>query len=486
MTKDNLGDIEIRKLPAGSLFKLCSILDCGDDWKQLMSVIPVACKEGNPPKYTVEHMKLIETAGMCQKRPYSEILLEEWGTSGKCRPTVSVLLQCLLKAELYRAADFVAVQLLKGPPPRRPESGPAAAVVYPEEPASRKDLTVASVDNIPSAPPLPSDIVTVTPPPPSTPPHLSVTPQFPSPPRAATPQNPTVLVEPDTGDVERVSYSILESATENFTESRILGGGAYGSVYQACLPRLGAVAVKRFHPNDVLGNPQQQFCNEVQVLAQLSHPNLLPLLAYSDDGPALCLAYKYMRHGSLLDQLASQVSLAWRTRVEIAKGTARGICHLHLALQKPLVHRDVKSANILLDNNFTAKLGDFGLVKLGGSGSNSRSVIMTTTVIGTSAYMAPEAHRGDVSVKMDIFSFGVVLLELLTGLPPYDGTREGHDLITHVEDSDDREAMVDDKAGNWPPEVVTKMFELVDLCLLEKRKRPNILQVIEKLDSLLA
>ncbi|KAG8301157.1 Interleukin-1 receptor-associated kinase 4 [Homalodisca vitripennis] len=111
---------------------------------------------------------------------------------------------------------------------------------------------------------------------------------------------------------------------------------------------------------------------------------------------------------------------------------------------------------------------------------------MTTTVIGTSAYMAPEAHRGDVSVKMDIFSFGVVLLELLTGLPPYDGTREGHDLITHVEDSDDREAMVDDKAGNWPPEVVTKMFELVDLCLLEKRKRPNILQVIEKLDSLLA
>uniref|UniRef100_A0A1B6MDT4 non-specific serine/threonine protein kinase n=1 Tax=Graphocephala atropunctata TaxID=36148 RepID=A0A1B6MDT4_9HEMI len=481
MTKENLGDIEIRKLPAGSLFKLSSILECGDGWKQLMSVIPVACKEGNPPKYTVEHMKLIESAGMCQKRPFSEILMEEWGTSGKCRPTVSVLLRCLLKAELYRAAEFVAVELLKGPSPPRPQSGPAAAVTYPVESSTFTPTTTARADV--------SDYMPSAPPPPTTSCRpQSVTLQPPSLPRAATPQNPTVLVEPDSSEVQRLRYSVLESATENFTASRILGGGAYGSVYQANLPRLGAVAVKRFHPDDVLGNPEQQFVNEVQVLAQLSHPNLLPLLGYADDGPALCLAYKYMRHGSLLDQLAGQAvksSLLWWTRVEIAKGTARGICHLHLALQKPLVHRDVKSANILLDDNFTPKLGDFGLVRLGGSGSNSRSVIMTTTVIGTSAYMAPEAHRGDVSVKMDVFSFGVVLLELLTGLPPYDETREGHDLITHVDDADDRKSLVDGRAGTWPADIVSGTFELVDLCLLEKRKRPSISTVMEKLDSFL-
>ncbi|CAG2066561.1 unnamed protein product, partial [Timema podura] len=124
------------------------------------------------------------------------------------------------------------------------------------------------------------------------------------------------------------------------------------------------------------------------------------------------------------------VILPWQLRLQIALGTSRGILHLHTAYEKPLIHRDIKSANILLDQDLQPKLGDFGLVRLGSSGQQSQSVAMTTTVFGTSAYMAPEAFRGDVSVKLDTFSFGVVLLELLTGLPPYDEGREGCDLVS--------------------------------------------------------
>ncbi|PSN36241.1 putative serine/threonine-protein kinase PBL21, partial [Blattella germanica] len=102
--------------------------------------------------------------------------------------------------------------------------------------------------------------------------------------------------------------------------------------------------------------------------------------------------------------------LGWETRLNIALGTARGILYLHSAYEKPLIHRDIKSANILLDEHMTPKLGDFGLVRLGKHQGNSMT--MTTTVLGTSAYMAPEAFRGDVSVKLDTFSFGVVSFEI--------------------------------------------------------------------------
>ncbi|XP_054289165.1 interleukin-1 receptor-associated kinase 4-like isoform X1 [Macrosteles quadrilineatus] len=457
MTKVSNEDVEIRKLPAGSTFKLCQILESGDGWRQLMAAIPISCQEGNPPKYTVEHMKLIENAGMCQKRPFSEILLEEWSTSGKCRPTVSVLLQCLLKAELYRAADYVAVELLKVPPPPRPHTGPAATI------------TAGGVDFTPSAPPAPSSPL------PTTSEHTA---------------DPAELLVSHVKEMTKLPYAQLEEVTDGFAATRLLGGGAWGQVYQATLPRLGPVAIKRLHLAVTGGpwEPLQQFHNEIDVLAQLSHPNLLPLLGYSEDGPALCLAYKYMRHGSLLDRLActnGRQPLQWCDRLVIGLGSARGLCHLHTVLERPLVHRDVKSANILLDDNFVPKLGDFGLVRMGSNANHTQTAAITTNVIGTSAYMAPEAYRGDVSVKMDVFSFGVVLLELLTGLPPYDENREGHDLITHVDDADNRNELVDNRAGNWPQHVVQQMFELSDLCLYEKKRRPLMPAVIEKLEPLI-
>ena len=126
--------------------------------------------------------------------------------------------------------------------------------------------------------------------------------------------------------------------------------------------------------------------------------------------------------------LSGKPTLQAVQRLRIAYGTSEGIQYLHTASHsKPLVHRDIKTANILLDSQLEPKIGDFGLVRLGGGspGQDRTKTVLTTTVVGTSAYMAPEAVRGEVSVKLDVFSFGVVLLELLTALPPMDENRLG-------------------------------------------------------------
>ena len=144
-----------------------------------------------------------------------------------------------------------------------------------------------------------------------------------------------------------------------------------------------------------------------------------------------------MKKGSLSKVLSDDsIVVSQCQRIKIAMGTAEGLNHLHTYFEKPYVHRDVKSDNILLDSNLTPKLADFGLARFGSSGTSglTSSKHMTQNVIGTSVYMAPEAFRGDVSAKLDSFAFGVVLLELLTGLKPYDESRDEPDLLSHIEE----------------------------------------------------
>ncbi|OWF56124.1 Interleukin-1 receptor-associated kinase 4 [Mizuhopecten yessoensis] len=276
-----------------------------------------------------------------------------------------------------------------------------------------------------------------------------------------------------------ISYTMLQNFTRNFAEldvsrgGNMIGCGGFGVVFIAESPHGCKAAVKQLrHPGDPL--MEKQFQTELEKLSKFRHENIVSLLGYSVDGSKKCLVYDYMPNGSLEERLCcfrKTEPLPWKRRLEIVTGTARGIVFLN---SQGEVHRDIKSANVLLDENFVPKVGDFATVRTGPSGS-STTAMETMQVIGTSAYMAPEAIRFDVSAKLDSFAFGVVLLEVLTGLSPNDPRREEADLWSYVQETcDDNESikdLLDKSAGDWNVNVAIAVFVIAQKCLHDKKKK---------------
>ncbi|KAI5673275.1 hypothetical protein M9H77_13639 [Catharanthus roseus] len=212
-----------------------------------------------------------------------------------------------------------------------------------------------------------------------------------------------------------MDYKALETATNNFRETDILGEGGFGCVYKARLEENLYVAVKRLE-----GGTQdaiREFETEVELLSKIQHPNIISLLGYSIHGETRLLVYELMQNGSLEAQLhgPSRGSvLTWFLRMKIALDIARGLEYLHEHCNPPVIHRDLKSSNILLDSNFNAKLSDFGLAIVDGS-QNKNNIKLS----GTLGYVAPEyLLDGKLTDKSDVYAFGVVLLELLLGKRP--------------------------------------------------------------------
>ncbi|XP_074366927.1 putative serine/threonine-protein kinase PBL25 isoform X2 [Apium graveolens] len=212
------------------------------------------------------------------------------------------------------------------------------------------------------------------------------------------------------------TFRELAAATKNFRQECLLGEGGFGRVYKGKLGKTGQiVAVKQLDRNGLQGN--KEFLVEVLMLSLLHHPNLVNLIGYCADGDQRLLVYEYMSLGSLEDHLLDlsegQRPLDWYTRMKIALHAAKGLEYLHEKANPPVIYRDLKSSNILLDHDFNAKLSDFGLAKLGPMGNNSH---VSSRVMGTYGYCAPEYQRtGQLTAKSDVYSFGVVLLELITG-----------------------------------------------------------------------
>ena len=219
-------------------------------------------------------------------------------------------------------------------------------------------------------------------------------------------------------------YSELVAATQDFTEDHLIGEGGFGGVYKGLLESGQVVAVKKLDRNGLQGN--QEFIVEVLMLSVLHHQNLVTLVGYCSDKGQRLLVYEYMPMGSLEDHLFDvklyKEPLRWSTRLKIAVGAARGLEYLHLKADPPVIYRDLKSSNILLDSEFNPKLSDFGLAKLGPVGDKTH---VSTRVMGTYGYCAPEyARTGKLTPKSDIYSFGVVLLELITGRRAIDHTKK--------------------------------------------------------------
>ncbi|XP_020586226.1 probable serine/threonine-protein kinase PBL7 [Phalaenopsis equestris] len=216
----------------------------------------------------------------------------------------------------------------------------------------------------------------------------------------------------------------LSAATKNFRRDCFIGEGGFGRVYKGRLDSSGqTVAIKRLDQDGLQGN--REFLVEVLMFSLLHHPNLVNLIGYCAEGDQRLLVYEFMPLGSLEDHLhdlpPGKEALDWNTRMRIAAGAARGLEYLHDKANPPVIYRDFKSSNILLDEGFHAKLSDFGLAKLGPVGDKSH---VSTRVMGTYGYCAPEyAMTGQLTAKSDVYSFGVVFLELITGRKSIDSTR---------------------------------------------------------------
>uniref|UniRef100_A0A0K0FAZ9 non-specific serine/threonine protein kinase n=1 Tax=Strongyloides venezuelensis TaxID=75913 RepID=A0A0K0FAZ9_STRVS len=256
-------------------------------------------------------------------------------------------------------------------------------------------------------------------------------------------KNVSVSIKSSMENTLTVNYQELLQATKNFSDNQILGKGGYGIVYRGRWKHID-VAIKRIMPRNQssLGKKESekftQSFQELKTLTKYRHDNILPLYGFSMDGPEPCLVYQYMANGSAEDRLLCRnntLPLTWEQRFGIAKGIVRALNFLHSIPKSPIIHRDVKTANILLSQYMEPKLGDFGLSKdvCGENNDGVTSSLIVSHIKGTMAYLSPEyINNRIISTKLDVYSFGIVLLELATGLRPYSESQTPHGLIDYV------------------------------------------------------
>ncbi|KAJ0451422.1 putative protein kinase RLK-Pelle-DLSV family [Helianthus annuus] len=215
-------------------------------------------------------------------------------------------------------------------------------------------------------------------------------------------------------ELKTISFSLkqLKTATNNFKDSNKIGEGGFGAVYKGTLSDGTVVAVKQLSSHSKQGN--REFLNEIGVISCLQHPNLVKLHGCCIEGDQLLLVYEYMENNSLANALfgKSGLTLDWPTRFRICIGIARGLAFLHDESRIKIVHRDIKATNVLLDKDLNPKISDFGLARL----NEDDKTHVSTRVAGTIGYIAPEyALRGHLSDKADVYSYGVLLLEIISG-----------------------------------------------------------------------
>ncbi|KAI7984191.1 putative LRR receptor-like serine/threonine-protein kinase RKF3 [Camellia lanceoleosa] len=290
----------------------------------------------------------------------------------------------------------------------------------------------------------------------------------------------------------RYTFDEIKQSTKNFSRENIIGSGGYGNVYKGVLPDGSEVALKRFKNCSLAGDAS--FTHEVEVIASVRHVNLVALRGYCTattplEGHQRIIVCDLMKNGSLHDHLfgLNVNKLSWPIRQKIALGTARGLAYLHYGAQPAIIHRDIKASNILLDEKFEAKVADFGLAKFTPEGMTH----LSTRVAGTMGYVAPEyALYGQLTERSDVYSYGVVFLELLSGKKALMSVNEDQPtLVTEwawslVRKGRALDVIEDGMRDLGPPEVMEKYVLVAVLCSHPQLyARPTMDQVVKILDT---
>ncbi|XP_060187153.1 receptor-like protein kinase BRI1-like 3 [Lycium barbarum] len=290
--------------------------------------------------------------------------------------------------------------------------------------------------------------------------------------------------------LRKLTFGHLLEATNGFSSESMIGSGGFGEVYKAQLRDGSTVAIKKLV--HVTGQGDREFMAEMETIGKIKHRNLVPLLGYCKIGEERLLVYEYMKYGSLESVLHEREILDWEARKKIAIGSARGLAFLHHSCIPHIIHRDMKSSNVLLDENFEARVSDFGMARLVNALDTHLSV---STLAGTPGYVPPEYYQSfRCTAKGDVYSYGVILLELLSGKRPIDPREFGDDnnLVGWAKQ------LHNEKKSHeiLDPELITNLSGDAELyhylkvafeCLDEKPyKRPTMIQVMTKFKELQA
>ncbi|XP_073045549.1 BRASSINOSTEROID INSENSITIVE 1-associated receptor kinase 1-like isoform X1 [Primulina eburnea] len=292
--------------------------------------------------------------------------------------------------------------------------------------------------------------------------------------------------------LKRFSLRELQVASDNFSIKNILGRDGFSKVYKGRLADGSLVAIKRLKEERIQGGGLQ-FQIEVEMISMVAHRNLLRLRGFCMTSTERLLVYPYMANGSVASYLRerpeSQPPLDWKIRKRIASGSARGLAYLHDHCDPKIIHQDVKVANILLDEDFEAVVGDFGLAKLMGY----KDTHVATAFRGTIGHIAPEyLSTGKSSEKTDVFGYGVMLLELITGQRTFDLARLANDddvmlldWVRGILKEKKLETLVDaDLQGNYVDEEVEQLIQVALLCTQSSPlERPRMSKVVRMLEG---
>ncbi|WJX55347.1 non-specific serine/threonine protein kinase [Trifolium repens] len=281
----------------------------------------------------------------------------------------------------------------------------------------------------------------------------------------------------------------LEDATNAFAPENVIGEGGYGIVYHGILKDNTNIAIKNLLNNR--GQAEREFKVEVEAIGRVRHKNLVRLLGYCAEGAHRMLVYEFVDNGNLEQWLHGDVGpwspLTWEIRMNIILGTAKGLTYLHEGLEPKVVHRDIKSSNILLNKQWNSKVSDFGLAKL----LSPESSYITTRVMGTFGYVAPEyASTGMLNERSDVYSFGILIMEVITGRNPVEYSRPAEEVnlvewLKKMVGNRNPEGVLDPKLPEKPTSRALKRALLVALRCTDPnaQKRPKMGHVIHMLEA---